>query len=171
MTQTLTDESDEESMTDSGPGSGEGEGGYSLWKGTGLHLCSSEPQAPASSSWSQARDPPPAQPGVGGLIAVETGPSGAVQLNQDEEVEFREGVSQGVDLLTLTFGMHKEEEEEEEKSLEEPSSASEDIRLKLPEQTQSTEEAEVQTGSCSVDQEEEEEEDSGYITRHTQTLT
>lgn len=72
-------------------------------------------------------------------------------IQKEEEKEVSVG-SQDVNLLTLTFGMHKEQEED--KSHEEGSSTSEDVLLNLLTKTWRTEELEVEM-----------EEESGYISR------
>uniref|UniRef100_A0A3Q3XGL3 Fibronectin type-III domain-containing protein n=1 Tax=Mola mola TaxID=94237 RepID=A0A3Q3XGL3_MOLML len=147
--QTVPDDSDEETVTESTAGSGEG--GYKLKLGSNpLSSSSSLPSClltPLDAPTASEADPPPADCLSGGAV--------------QKEEQVGEGGSQDVNLLTLTFGMHREEEEED-KSHDEPTSASKDITPNLPAATWSTEEEEMV--SCPV-QEEEEEEESGYIGR------
>nr|XP_046261164.1 interferon lambda receptor 1-like [Scatophagus argus]XP_046261165.1 interferon lambda receptor 1-like [Scatophagus argus] len=85
------------------------------------------------------------------------------ELSKEEKVGDRG--SQGVDLLTLTFGREEEEVEEEEVVVEEKSqvepSAPAGAAPVLSSQTWDMEEAASETVSCSED----EDEDSGYIGR------
>lgn len=161
---TLSEDSDEESSA------GSRGGGYTLRAGCNLlstssssHLSSPLPPSvtPGYSSHQASEPVAPLSP-VGGPTSAETPtklpltPSETstkclteASIQKEEEKEVSVG-SVDVNLLTLTFGMHKEEEED--KSHEEASSTSEDVPLNLLTKTWRTEEVEV-------------EEESGYISR------
>lgn len=169
-------------MTESTAGTGEG--GYKLKLGSNPLSTSSlpsclltplPPDATLGSSSHQTPDVVAPQPAAGGPTPAETQSSDAPTASEadpppadclsggavQKEEQVGKGGSQDVNLLTLTFGMHRaEEEEEEDKSHDEPTSASKDITPNLPAATWSTEEEEMV--SCPV---QEEEEESGYIGR------
>lgn len=162
---TLSEDSDEENSA------GSGGGGYTLRAGcnrlstsSSSHLSSPLPPSvtPGYSSRQTSEPIAPLSP-VGGPTSAEIPakltltPSETptkclteASIQKEEEKEVSVG-NQDVNLLTLTFGMHKEEEED--KSHEEGSTL-EDVPLNLLPKTWRTEEVEVEM-----------EEESGYISR------
>ncbi|XP_076602982.1 interferon alpha/beta receptor 2-like [Chaetodon auriga] len=183
--QTSSDESDGEVGTE-GTGGSSG-GAYKLRVGLNLLSSSSSsslsvsaplsPEPKPEPSSSEVFDPPPAV-----LNSAETGPkdkpssesgrcapgppagsdcstAGGIEPNKEEVEAAGEEDNQDVNLLTLTFGRHKEEEEESHADMAE---------MHITTQTWDSQKVATEAASCPDNEEEKEEEeddDSGYIGR------
>ncbi|XP_026232130.1 interferon alpha/beta receptor 2-like isoform X2 [Anabas testudineus] len=179
-----SEESDEESETESTRGE------YKLWVGANLSSSSSSSSPCLSAPVCPKPEPKHLLSPTQTLNSAEThsfsalsthtnadrGTVGTTEPDEEEKEVLKEGGSQDVNLLTLTFGRHREEGEEQEShldvanfELETPFVIEEcNITSVQPSQPGEGREVTIETVSCSVDEEEgeeEEEEGSEYMGR------